>query len=199
MINIFARIQRPSLRWGLIFGIILGIAEVGYNFAASFITDASLLAILGYIPALLLIFIGFYAGLRASRETGKWTSGLAAGIWVGVIAAVIFYLIPMINTFVNLQAMIASGQLYFKTHPQPGLNPSSYGASDVIITQLEVWLSLVAEFALFTLVSSALGGFVGRRRSLAMAVSQEQEEAVPEADIETEVTETEDAKDEATK
>jgi uncharacterized membrane protein len=199
MINIFARIQRPSLRWGLIFGVILGIAEVGYNFTASFITDASLLAILGYIPALLLIFIGFYAGLRASRETGKWTSGLAAGIWVGVIAAVIFYLIPMINTFVNLQAMIASGQLYFKTHPQPGFNPSSYGASDVIITQLEVWLSLVAEFALFTLVSSALGGFVGRRRSLAMAVSQEQEEAVSEADIEAEETETEEVKDEAAK
>jgi hypothetical protein len=194
MTKIFAKIQRPSLRWGLIFGIILGVVEVVYNYAASFITEVNVQSILGYIAAILFIVMGFYAGLRASQETGKWISGLVAGIWVAVIGTVIFYVIPLANTFINLQAFVASAQLYLKTHPVSGMKPSNYTASDVIITELLGLLASMINCALFTIIGGGLGGFMGRRRSLALATPAhtEDEEALlvpPAFDTEVEALE----------
>ncbi|HXR66048.1 MAG TPA: hypothetical protein VN729_08995 [Ktedonobacteraceae bacterium] len=201
MTKIFARIQIPSLRWGLIFGIILGIVEVIYNFAASFITEVNVQSILGYVAAILFIVMGFYAGLRASQETGKWTSGFVAGIWVAIIGTVIFYVIPLVNTFINLQSFVASAQLYLKTHPVSGMKPSNYTASDVIITELLGLVASMINCALFTIIGGGLGGFMGRRRSLALATpaNTEDEEVllVPPAS-ETEV-ELQEAGDEAQK
>src|SRR5690348_11373348 len=108
MAKLFSRIQRPSLRWGLIFGIILGLANIAYNVAVMYVTDVSAQQILGYIPAILFLVLGFYAGMRASQETGKWTSGLAAGIWVGVISVLIVEVVVVVNTVVNLQNIIAT-------------------------------------------------------------------------------------------
>jgi hypothetical protein len=176
MTKIFAKIQILSLRWGLIFGIILGIVEVIYNFAASFITEVNVQSILGYIAAILFIVMGFYAGLRASQETGKWISGLVAGIWVAIIGTVIFYIIPLVNTFINLQSFVASAQLYLKTHPVSGMNASNYTASDVIVTELFGLLASMINCALFTIIGGGLGGFMGRRRSFALATPANKED-----------------------
>ncbi len=134
----FARIQRPSLRWGVIFGIILGIVEAAFNFAVSHVTDQNAQNILGYVPALLFLVLGFYAGLRASQETGKWTTGLITGLWVGLIGTVIADLIPLANTFFNLQNIVADAQAYIKTHEAQvnNMKPSDYTASDVMVTAL---------------------------------------------------------------
>ena len=175
MLKIFGRIKKPSLRWGLFLGIILGIVEIVYNFGSSYITDASIQPILGYILAFLFIIAGFYAGFRASRETGKWTSGLAAGLWVAVFGTIVFYIIPLVNTLLHLQSIVASQQLELTNHPIKGIKPSDYTASDVIITQL-VGMCLDMGFcALFTTVSGGYGGFIGRRRALAAQVSQSDE------------------------
>lgn len=204
MIQIFARIKRPSLRWGLIFGIILGVVEVAYNFGASFVSDVNVQSILGYIMAFLFIITGFYAGLRAARETGRWTSGLAAGIWVAVFGTVIFFIIPIINTLINLQTIVASQQLYLKMHPVNGMKPSDYTASDVIVTQLVGMCLQMIFCALFTTVSGGLGGFVGRRRALLAAENGEEESIIaesapPESEMETQETGPEELKDGATK
>ena len=53
--------------------------------------------------------------------------------------------------------------------------------------------------ALFTMVSGALGGFVGRRRALVAVASEERAESVSEASVETEEAETEEATDKAAK
>src|SRR6266851_6843066 len=134
----FARIQRPSLRWGVIFGIILGIVEAAFNFAVSHVTDQNAQNILGYVPALLFLVLGFYAGLRASQETGRWTTGLITGLWVGLIGTVIADLIPLANTFFNLQNIVADAQAYIKTHEAQvnNMKPSDYTASDVMVTAL---------------------------------------------------------------
>ena len=163
--------QRPSLYWGLVFGVILGVVETVYNFGASFVTDINIQNILGYIAAALFIVVGFYAGLRAARETGKWTSGLGAGLWIALIGTVIFYIIPFVNTFVNLQTILANARLYLKNNPSIGIKPADYSASDVLLNQtLEMFVAMI-NCALFTLVSGALGGFIGRRRAQALSAS----------------------------
>ncbi len=166
----FARIQRPSLRWGLIFGIILGIVEAVFNFAASF-TDQNTQNILGYIPAVLFLVLGFYAGLRASQETGKWTTSLLAGLWVGLIGTVIADLIPLAYTLFNLQSIVANSQAYIKTHEAQvnNIKPSDYTASDVMITFLLQLVVSIINAAFFTIVGGGLAGFIGRRRALALA------------------------------
>jgi hypothetical protein len=195
MAKIFARIRRPSLRWGLLFGIILGVVEVVYNLATSFVTDANAQLILGYIPAVLFLVLGFYAGMRAAQETGKWTSGLAAGLWVGVIGSVVAFIIPMVNTLINLQSIVESSQLYIKAHPDlsGGMKPSDYTASDVLLSSLLELLLLMVNSVLFTLVGGALGGFVGRRRALALAIpaSKEYEEPLFEPPVSPTVVEIE--------
>lgn len=178
MAKIFARIQRPSLRWGLIFGIILGIVDVVYNFAGSFVTDASVQSILGYAPAVFFLALGFYAGLRASQETGRWTSGLVAGIWVAAISTVILYLIPLVNVLINLQSIVASEQLYLKAHPVSGINPANYSASDVLIALLVGMLSSMVSCAFCTMIGGALGGFMGRRRALATSADNVYKESL---------------------
>lgn len=160
MKNIFAKIQRPSLRWGLIFGIILGIALMAFDFAVSFVSDQSSLGLLGYIPALLFIVLGFYAGLRASQETGKWVSGLVAGIWVGVIGAAIAELLPVIITLINLQSFLDNLNK---------VNHAKYTTSDVEAFLAENALAGIISSTLYTAIGGALGGFIGRRRALAAA------------------------------
>lgn len=169
MTRIFAKIQRPSLRWGLIFGIILGVVATAYNFAISFVQDQNTLAVLGYIPALLFIVLGFYAGLRAAQETRKWTSGLVAGIWVGVIGAAITEIVPAIYTLVNMQSIVTSDRLYIKTHPAEtnNMDPTKFTSSDVLVVMLESILLGIISSSLYTTIGGALGGFVGRRRALA--------------------------------
>lgn len=202
MAKVFMRIRRPSLRWGLIFGLILGVVEIGYNFATSFITQADVQNILGYVPTVLFLVLGFYAGLRAARETGRWTSGLVAGIWVGVIGTVFAYLVVLINILINLQSIVASSQLYIKTHQAQvgGIKPSDYTASDVLITALVGLLVAVINSVFFTLIGGALGGFAGRRRALSLAASASPEhvEAMfesPPSDTRTEPAEEKDATD----
>jgi hypothetical protein len=176
MAKLFSRIQRPSLRWGLIFGIILGIANIAYNFATILITDSNVQAILGYVPAILFLVLGFYAGLRSAQETGKWTSGLAAGIWVGVIGVLIVELVVFANVLINLQNIIASERLYIQAHEAQfnNLKPADFGASDVIVTTVVEALVSIITATLFTTIGGALGGFTGRRRALAAAQNQSQ-------------------------
>jgi len=171
MARLFEKIQRPSLRWGLIFGSILGIAVTVFNFVIGFVPDQNTQALLGYIPALLFIVLGFYAGLRASRETRRWTSGLVAGIWVGVIGAAITEIIPVIYTLVNMQSIVASNRLYIKTHPVEAnhMDPTKYTSSDVLVVMAESILLGIASSTLYTIIGGALGGFIGRRRALAVS------------------------------
>lgn len=170
MIRIFAKIQRPSLRWGLIFGIILGVVATAYNFAISFVQDQNAQGLLQYFPALLFIVLSFYAGLRAARETQRWTSGLVAGIWVGVIGTVIAEIVPTGYILANLQNIVA----YIKTHPAEANNidPAKFTSSDLLVGVAENILVAIIGTSLYTIIGGALGGFIGRRRALAAGESQ---------------------------
>lgn len=169
MATIFARVRRPSLRQGLIFGLILGAIQIIYGFATSFITSPDAQSFLSTIGLALFLLFGFLAGQRAAQETGKLGSGMLAGIWTGVIGSLMIGLVSLIGTLVTMSSIIANYQQVIRSSPQlyPGVKPADITASYVLTTFL---IDLVVFFLLFqtllTLVGGALGGFLGRRRAL---------------------------------
>lgn len=180
MAKIFARIRRPSLRYGLIFGLILGVVQIIYGFGTSFISDTNTQSLLSTIGLVLFLVFGFLAGRRAAQETGKLGTGVLAGLWAGLIGSFVEALVPLINTLIFLQSILDTTRLYIKTHPSqyPGIKPSDYSASDVIIGTLIGLLFYILFYTLITLIGGALGGYWGRRRAPASQTSGEYEEAM---------------------
>src|SRR5438270_13700183 len=79
-----ARSGKPALQNGLLFGMILGIVEIVLFF---------FLGTLGFvINVLLFLFIVGYAGYRASARTGKVSTGLVAGLLVGLLSSVLAFI-----------------------------------------------------------------------------------------------------------
>jgi signal transduction histidine kinase len=186
MANIFARIRRPSLREGLMWGLILGVVEIVYGFAISYVTQASVQALLSNVILALFLVFGFIAAQRASRETGKLGSGVMAGIWTGLVGSILYGLVPLVNTFINLSNIVATTQLYIRAHPNqfPGMKPTDYTASDALTTMgLYLLFYVVILYTLLALVGGAVGGFMGRRRALVSQPSEEYEETMFEPSV----------------
>ena len=180
MAKIFAGIRRPSLRYGLIFGIILGIVQIAYGFVASFVTDQGAQTFLSTIGLVLFLIFGFLTGQRAARETGKLGTGVLAGLWAGLIGAALDALLPLINTIINLQSLVVQTQAYIKTHESQynNMKPSDYTSTDVLIGTLIGLLFYILFYALLTLIGGAVGGYLGRRRALAAQDGGDYEEAM---------------------
>ena len=181
MAKIFARIRRPSLRYGLIFGLIMGVVQIIYGYGASFITSVDVQNFLTTISLALFVLFGFLAGQRAAQETGKLGTGVLAGIWTGVIGCLIIGLVSLIGTLATMSSIIANYQLVVKSDPKsyPGINPSDITASTVLTTFFVNLLLFSLLFqTLLTLVGGALGGWRGRRRALVSSTGEEYEEAM---------------------
>src|SRR5579884_940057 len=105
------RSGHPALQNGLLFGTILGIVEIILPF---------LLTTLGFIiNVLLYFFLVGYAGYRAAARTGKVSTGLVAGLLVGLLSSVIacipllVYYLSNIDAFrAQLQQQIAANNVY---------------------------------------------------------------------------------------
>jgi len=98
----------------------------------------------------------------------------------------------LINVFINLQSIIESQRLLMKAHPESGVDPANFGASDVFVALLIEMLISMISCAFCTLIGGALGGFVGRRRALALTASKVYEESLfqpPVSDKEAEPAE----------
>src|SRR5258708_9837191 len=108
MQTLFAKIRRPSLRYGLIFGLILGGIQIVFGLVSLFITQENILSVLSTIGLALFIVLGFNAGQRTTRETGKWGTGVAAGAWTGLIGVVLEAVGPFIRKLIFLPAIFAS-------------------------------------------------------------------------------------------
>jgi hypothetical protein len=161
MRTLFARIRKPSLRQGLIFGTIVGFLEIIYNYASTKIVELGPATTL-IVLALFIIF-AFIAGRRAAQETGKLGSGMAAGLLTGLIGSVLSGLGSLIYALIYLQEYVN----FNKTHPSAGVSPSTYTpglvlAGFAILVLFDIILAL-----LVTLMSGMAGGFFGRGRALA--------------------------------
>jgi uncharacterized membrane protein (DUF485 family) len=156
MLNSLTNRMNPILGQGLIFGIILGIIEILFNFIAGS------LGLIGLLVALALYFVfALLAGRRASQQTGKIVTGVLAGLLTGFVSAFITSAISVVSVVTNFDAIVQS----FKTSAkQTGINPNTITPSYVtnyIIVNIVINLVLAL---LIGLAGGALGGNLGRRR-----------------------------------
>src|SRR5258708_30080981 len=80
MLNSLTNRMYPILGQGLIFGIILGIIEIVFNFIAGS------LGLIGLLVALALYFVfALLAGRRAAQRTGKLVTSVLAGQFTGLL------------------------------------------------------------------------------------------------------------------
>jgi len=151
MQNLLARVKNPALRQGLFFGVILGIILI----ALSFFTSGLL------IPLILCLLAAFMAGMRASQETGKLSTGALAGLWTGLFGLFIPTVISMILLFVNLDAVRKNAQTIAD---QQHLH-ITYTNSLILTNLLINFLIIIALGILFGIAGGAVGGNIGRRRA----------------------------------
>lgn len=178
MAKIFARIHRPSLRYGLIFGLILGVVQLVYGYAASYVTDANAQSLLSTIGLALFLVFGFLAGQRAARATGKLGTGVLAGVLTGVIGSLVFDIVQVVSTFVSLSSIVASQQLEAKNNPKLGVKPSDITPSSILTIFFIYLLFYLLFYTLLTLIGGAAGGYLGRRRALITQDSADYDEAM---------------------
>jgi hypothetical protein len=147
-----ARSSHPALQNGLLFGFILGIVEIILFF---------LLNGLGFIiNVLLFLFIVGYAGYRASARTGKVSTGLVAGLLVGLLSSVIacipllIYFLSNIDIFrAQLQQQIATNSAYRGVTLTNNL---------IIVSVILFLVLLVAAATLLGLGIGSIGGAIGK-------------------------------------
>lgn len=173
MAKIFARIRRPSLRQGLLFGLMLGVIEIVYGFAITFaftFLPSNIQYVLSSISLALFLLFGFLAGRWAAQETGRLGTGVLAGLWTGVIGSLVIGLVSLIGTLVNMSSIIATDQQIVRKSPQlyPGISPSDITVSYILTAFLiDLVISSLLFQTLLTLGGGTLGAFLGRRRALA--------------------------------
>jgi hypothetical protein len=151
MQNVLSRVRNPALRQGLIFGIILGIALLAISFISSGLTFTLILCLLA----------AFIAGMRASQETGRITTGTLAGLWTGLIGIFIPSIISMVLLLINIDAIRKSAQ---ESSDKQHLH-ITYTNSLLFEGLLINFIILLALGVLLGVIGGLVGGNFGRRRA----------------------------------
>jgi hypothetical protein len=154
-------IGSPSLRQGLLFGLILGLVLAVINFITSFVDLGGAGLALIIVTFLLSLAVYFFAGMRASQQTGKLTTGLLAGLWAGLVSSLIFFLARIIITIANIDAIRARAQaVSAQQHLQ-----IQYTDLLIIGSAVVAGLLVVGFYILVGLGMGSVGGAIGKRRA----------------------------------
>ena len=172
MRNIFARVRQPSLRQGLIFGLILEVIQFILIFASGLLSGMDSIISLALL-ALFAIF-AYMAGQRAAQETGKLSTGVLAGLFTGIIGYVLIGIATLVQAVIFLQQYVN----YATTHPAPGAKPSDYTSSSVLTGIVINLLGGLIFYALISMIGGTIGGLVGRRRANTTESEEEYKEAL---------------------
>jgi hypothetical protein len=152
MQNALARVRNPALRQGLIFGTILGFILLVISFFSSGLT----------ITLILCLLAAFIAGMRASQETGRITTGTLAGLWTGLIGIFIPSIISIVLLLINIDAVRKSAQ---DAANKLSNHPIIYTNSLLLGGLLINFVILLALGVLLGVLGGAIGGSFGRRRA----------------------------------
>lgn len=150
---------RPALRQGLIFGVALGIIEVLFSYTSQALVLGGISTLIAY---LLYLAFGLIAGLRASEQTGRVSTGVVAGLWTGLFSSLVSSIVSFIITVANLSTVVASLQ---DTARKAHQNPNVYTTQTVIEIELFVLAIVIILALLLGLVGGAIGGYIGRNRA----------------------------------
>lgn len=146
------RAGNPALQNGLLFGIILGVLEVALSLT---------LGTIGFVICLVLYLgmVGF-AGYRASARTGKVSTGLVAGLFVGLFSSIIGSLGLFIFTLPHVDAMRQLLQQQANTFNQ-GVT-INYTTNVVIAYLVLLLVILIVGSSALALGIGAIGGAIGK-------------------------------------
>ena len=146
------RTGNPALQNGLLFGIILGVIEVVLSLT---------LGNIGFLICL-VIYLGLvgFAGYRASARTGKVSTGLVAGLLVGLFSSIIGSLGLFIYTLPNVDALRQQLQQQANTFNQ-GIT-INYTTNVVIGLLVLLLFILILASSVLALGIGAIGGAIGK-------------------------------------
>ena len=154
-----------AFRIGLLFGIILAVIMIAFNFAEQFARDV--IGAGGLILIILTIIISlaayFFAGFRASSQSGKVSTGLLAGMWTGIISSLVNGVASVLLTIPQLPELT-------RTANQAIIN--SGAQTDIRYTETTMLLLTIGGTFLLLLLASAIalgvgaiGGAAGKGRA----------------------------------
>lgn len=153
---------------GIIFGVILAIVLVLYSFIAPFI-DQTLGAIGLFVNIAIYFVFGLMAGRRASTLTGNLSSGIMASAIAGLVSSVLAGIYALILTYVNIDYYVQQAQIQAnKQHPVIHVTPGY-----IIQAELAYLVTPLLFSFLLVLIGGVMGSFLGRRRALSMAATEE--------------------------
>lgn len=157
MKNIFAKVRQPALRYGLIFGLILEVIQILFLGILGNAVPMLLGQIITIGILVLFVIFGFIAGMKTARETGKWYSGMVAGLCTGALGFIVFGIISFINDVVFLQQYVN----YAATHPAPGTDPSVYTSASVLRGFAFNLLGGLIFYTMIAFIGGLIGGPIG--------------------------------------
>ncbi len=164
--TIIERRGSSALKYGILFGILLGAFQVVLALLTNYLNLGSFalfVTIGGFVLALIVYLL---AGIRASQETGMMGTGAFAGLWTGVVSAIIGFLGALLLAYLNLgtlrqQAAAAAQAASHQVHQSIPATTDQLLLSTAAITGFS---GLVLSI-LLGLIVGAIGGAIGRGRA----------------------------------
>lgn len=159
MLGSASRPGHPALREGLIFGTILGILEIVSGLLQNFVGLHSLNTVSSVLFLVLIIVLNLLAGVRASQQTGRVSTGAYAGLIVELTSSVFGGISILASIFVYNTILFRWFQQATSGHDQ-----QFYMNQFVTIGIAEVIMGFVV-LPLLGAAIGAIGGMIGIRRA----------------------------------
>lgn len=157
-----ARLGKPALQNGLLFGLTLGVAEIVLSYLLG--TPGLLISVLLY-----LFMVGF-AGYRASTRTGKVSTGLVAGLFAGLFSSIIATIPLVVYYLSNIDAFRVQLQQQMTAS---NLNQGITITNSLVIASVILFLVVVVAGAtLLGLGIGSIGGAIGKGQAGSPPMSQ---------------------------
>jgi hypothetical protein len=146
----------PAMREGLTFGVVLGVIFV----VQRILTLTTSVSFTGFIVLILAIGAYVWAGIRASGETGKVSTGLLAGLWTGLFSS----LIDLVGSLILAAAFIGRMRATIEAALRQAGSPLHVTTGMVILFTVVGLVFGTIGGVLFGLGFGALGGAIGKGR-----------------------------------
>ena len=156
----------PALKYGLLFGILLGAFQVVLTLLINYLNLGSFVLFITIGGFVLALIVYLLAGIRASQETGRVGTGAFAGLWTGVVSVIIGFLGALLLSYLNLGALrqqtaAAAQTVAHQVHQSLPATTDQLLLSTAVVTGVTGLVLSV----LLGLIMGAIGGAIGRGRA----------------------------------
>jgi len=154
-----------AFRIGLLFGIILAVIQIAFIFAGQLAKDAFRGGALLFtiLSVLIALAVYFFAGFRASSQSGKVSTGLLAGMWTGIISSLLNGIVSVLLTIPQLPELTrAANQAIIDSGAQTTVR---YTDATTLALRIGLEILLILLASAVALGLGAIGGAAGKGRA----------------------------------